>query len=354
MVIEGRSPHGGDVYSDRVTLDFSANVNPYGTPKPVRDAVIASARRLQAYPDPTCRPLRKKLSEQLGIKPEEILCGNGAAELIFQFAAALRPPKALLASPCFSDYEAALLAAGCEPAFFSLKREEGFLVTERILDRIIPGLDLLMLTTPNNPTGRSIPRELLLRILSRCRETGTWLFLDECFYELTDEDSASAILDELQEGDRVFLLRAFTKAYGMAGVRLGFGICREPELLSRICAASQTWNVSTPAQAAGAAALDCGAWVEKARTLIRKEKPRLMKALGRFGFDVLPGEANYLFFSGPEELGEKLRERGVLIRDCSNYRGLRAGDWRIAVKTRRENQLLIRTIREVLHARDGD
>jgi len=345
--------HGGDIYRNRVRLDFSANVNPYGTPKPVRDAVVAAARSLEAYPDPYCGRLRAKLSERLGVAAEELICSNGAAELIYQFAAALRPQQALLTAPSFSDYEAALRAAGCEPSFFPLPREEGFLLTEGILERITPETGLLMLTNPNNPTGRCILWKLLLRILERCRQTGTWLFLDECFLELTDEDSAYTLLDVLREGDRVFLLRAFTKTYGMAGVRLGYGICRNKELLSRICAASQSWNVSAPAQAAGLAALECTGWEEKARALIGREKPRVARALSALGLAVLPGDANFLFFSGPEELGRQLLERGVLIRSCANYCGLRAGDYRIAVRTRRENDLLIEAITEVLHGRDG-
>ena len=353
MVIDGTYAHGGDIYQNRVQLDFSANVNPYGTPKPVRDAVTAAAKDLAAYPDPYCGTLRAKLAKRLDVAAEDLLCGNGAAELIYQFVQALKPAQALLCVPSFSDYEAALHVAGSTPVFHLLLREEGFLLSERILDEITPETGLVMLASPNNPTGRCIDRALLRRILTRCRETGTWLFLDECFYELTDPDKADTLTGELREGDRVFLLRAFTKAYGMAGVRLGYAVCKNRELIRRICAMGQAWNVSSPAQAAGLAALDCVDWPEKARTLTGREKPRLAEALDRLGLTVLPGDANYLFFSGPPELKKRLLEQGILIRDCSNYRGLTAGDYRIAVRTRKENLQLIAAIREVLHARDG-
>ena len=222
------------------------------------------------------------------------------------------------------------------------------MLTEDVLTHIGPETDLLMLCSPNNPTGRSVPRGLLLSILDRCRETGTWLFLDECFFFFFFEDKAFSLAERLRDGDRVFLLRAFTKAYGMAGLRLGYGLCKNRELLDKMCRLVQPWNVSTLAQAAGLVALDCPDWPEQARRLIQKEKPWLCGYLTALGFEVLPGDANYLFFSGAPGLYEKLLSRGVLIRDCANYRGLQPGDCRIAVRTRRENEELLKAIQEAL------
>ena len=348
MILDKGYVHGGDVYSQSVRLDFSANVNPFGAPEAVKAAVRAAAEDLCAYPDPYCGPLREKLAAANGVEKNDVICGNGAAELIYQVAGALRPKRALLPVPCFADYEGALLAAGCAPACYPLKREDGFLLTEDVLSRIGSDTDLILLCSPNNPTGRSVEKELLLAILDRCRETETWLFLDECFLELTDEDRAFTLLPYLRDGDRVFLLRAFTKAYGMAGLRLGYGLCKNGDLLEGMSRLSQPWNVSTPAQAAGLVALDCPDWPRKARSLFQTEKPFLRDGLAALGFTVLLGDANFLFFSGGPGLAEKLRARGVLIRDCANYRGLDPGAYRIAVRTRPENEELLRTIREAL------
>ena len=348
MILDRGYVHGGDVYSRPVRLDFSANVNPFGPPEPVKAAVRAAADGLSAYPDPYCGPLREKLAAFNGMQRENVICGNGAAELIYACAAALQPKKALLPVPSFADYENALLAAGCEPAFYPLRRENGFLLTEDILSAVRPGVELIVLCSPNNPTGRSVEKGLLLKLLDRCRKTGTWLFLDECFLELTDEDKAFSLASCLRPEDRVFLLRAFTKAYGMAGLRLGYGLCRNRDMLLRMCRLTQPWNVSAPAQAAGLAALDCPAWPENARALFREEKPYLAEQLTRLGFTVLPGDANFLFFSGAPGLQETLLSHGVLIRDCSNYRGLGPGDCRIAVRTRAENGELIQIMEEAL------
>ena len=354
MVFEGGYTHGGDIYENRIRLDFSANVNPYGTPRAVKEAVASSAADIAVYPDPYCGPLRCAIAEKLGTDRKDIICGNGAAELIYQFASALGPAKALLPVPTFSDYEEALVSSGAEIEHFPLLREDGFRVTERILSAITDKTDLIVLVNPNNPTGLAIDRALLRRILARCRRTGTWLFLDECFTDLTDEDKADTLLPELKGGDRVFLLRAFTKTYGMAGVRLGYGISKDREMLRRMSALSQSWNVSAPAQAAGIAALSCDGWAQKARALFAKEKPYLIRSLTKAHLTVLPGDANFLFISGPADLGKALLEKGVLIRDCRNYAGLAAGDFRIAVRTHRENRELVNAIREVMDGRNGD
>ena len=349
MILDKGYVHGGDVYSRPVRLDFSANVNPFGTPEPVQAAVRAAAEALAAYPDPYCGPLRAKLAAQNGLDPADVICGNGAAELIYQFAAALKPKRALLPVPSFADYESALVAAGCEPTLYPLSREKGFLLTGDILTHIGPETDLVLLCSPNNPTGRSVPKDLLLAILDRCRETRTWLFLDECFFELTDGDRAFSLASRLRAGDRVFLLRAFTKAYGMAGLRLGYGLCKHRALLGAMCRLVQPWNVSTPAQAAGLAALDCPAWPKLALALLQEEKPWLCGGLTDAGLKVLPGDANFLFFSGAPGLYHGLLARGVLIRDCANFRGLGPGDYRIAVRTRAENEELLKAMGEALH-----
>ena len=349
MITGASYGHGGDIYRNRVRLDFSVNVNPLGTPGKVKEAVIAAAERLDTYPDPSCEKLRVKTAFRFGADPEDILFGNGAAELIYQFVSALRPKNALLLVPSFSEYEKALASSGCEISFYTLLRENGFAADDNILPLITEKTDLVMLCSPNNPTGRVMERELLRRILERCRKTGTWLFLDECFIELSDTETPS-LYTALQPGDRVFILRAFTKTYAMAGLRLGFALCREKALLSEICRNSQPWNISVPAQEAGIAALDCGEWVREARKVIRQEKEYLAGSLRKFGMTVYRSDANFLLFSAGHGLYEALLQRGILIRNCENYRGLSAGDFRIAVLRHEENEMLINAIEEVLHA----
>ena len=147
----------------------------------------------------------------------------------------------------------------------------------------------------------------------------------------------------------LLILRAFTKSCGMAGLRLGYALCRDAELLERMRESGPPWAVSGPAQAAGAAALEEGGCLSRLRQLIQQERPRLAAGLTALGCQVCPGEANFLlFFSPVPDLGERLRKRGILLRACSNYRGLGPGWYRASVRTGEENQALLQTIREVL------
>ncbi|MBO4818852.1 MAG: aminotransferase class I/II-fold pyridoxal phosphate-dependent enzyme [Firmicutes bacterium] len=350
MIIGNNYGHGGDIYRNKISLDFSANVNPYGTPEAVKEAIRKAADNVAVYPDPYCGELRKKLSAHTGASEDEIICGNGAAEIIFQFVEALRPGKTLLPVPSFSEYESALKVYGKEVELYLLKRENGFALTDDILERITEDTDLIMLCNPNNPTGQPIDGGLLFRILSRCRETGTWLFLDECFISLTEEGSCKYLYPQLREGDRVFLLNAFTKLYGMAGVRLGYGISKNKEMLERMCSIVQPWNVSALAQAAGCAALGCEEWADETRRRIFDEKKYLLAELEALGIEHIGGVANFIMLCKVPGLYEKMLEKGILIRSCANYHGLEDGDCRIAVKKHEENVELIEALKEVLGA----
>lgn len=350
MLYQTTNPHGGEVYSHPVRLDFSANINPFGTPPAVLEAVTASLPLLRQYPDPYCRELTAAIAKHEAVPAEWILCGNGAAELIYSFCTALKPQKALLASPCFSEYETALRSVGTRVERYTLRREEDFLLTEAFLE-ILSSWDgqLLMLCNPNNPTGRTIPRELLDRICDLCRERGIFLFVDECFLDLTENGEEKSLKNRLSDMPGLLLLKAFTKSYGMAGLRLGYCLSSNADLLKAMGETTQSWNVSLPAQMAGVAALAQREFLADANAVIRQECPVLSRALAGLGFSVIPSETNYILFFSPRELREPLLQRGIQIRSCANYPGLGQGWYRIAVKLPEENRQLIQAMEEIVH-----
>ncbi len=345
--------HGGDWagYQQEyggMPLDFSANVSPLGLPEGVRQAVVAALAEAPRYPDPLCRALRERLGALHGVPPAQVLCGNGAADLIFRLALAARPRRALVTAPTFAEYEQALELVGCNTRRWVLTPAEGFAVTERILPAINRELDVLFLCEPNNPTGRTTHRGLLQQILERCRECGVLLAVDECFNDFLDEPAAHSLIGELAHCQNLVIFRAFTKHYAMAGLRLGYCLGNR-ELLEQMARCGQPWGVSSLAQAAGLAALEEKAYSKTLRALIREERPFLAEGLAALGCQVFPGEANYLLFAHADrEVCQKLRSKGVLLRDCQNYPGLAPGWYRAAVRTREENQALLRALREVL------
>ena len=328
-------------------LDFSANVSPLGLPAGVAAAIAGCAAGCDRYPDPLCRELSAAIGAAEGVPADWVLCGNGAADLIWRAALALRPARALVIAPAFAEYEAALAATGCAVERYFLREENDFRLDEGFLEAIRPGVGMVFLCEPNNPTGLTTPRPLLLRVLARCRQAGALLVLDECFGDFLADPAAHTLKGELAGGN-LLILKAFTKLYGMAGVRLGYALCADGALLAKLRAAGQPWAVSTPAQAAGLAALKETEYVAAVRALVASERPRLAAGLAALGCRVLPGEANYLLFRCERPLCQPLRRRGILLRSCDNYHGLGPAWYRTAVRTGAENSRLLAALGEVL------
>lgn len=349
MLYQTKNPHGGDLYTQEVKLDFSANTNPLGTPESVRRAVVESADNLNQYPDPYCRELVAALSEFEQVPPEYLLCGCGAAELIFSFCTAVKPKVALELAPTFSEYSAALEAIGCRVERYPLGKENGFALTGEFLETLqCSNCEVLFLCNPNNPTGQTIDPDLLQKIALLCRERGIRLFLDECFLDLSDQGRQLSLKEQLSAQPGLFILKAFTKSYGMAGLRLGYCLSGDRELLTAMGRCVQPWNVSLPAQRAGVAALGETAFLEQTRAVIQAQRGWLKGQLESLGLYVCPAQANYLLLYHETPLYELLLRQGILVRDCSNYHGLCRGWIRVAVRRAEENQVLVETIRAAL------
>ncbi len=342
------NPHGGDRYGVPVELDFSVNINPLGAPPAAREAAVRAAGLLERYPDPRCRELVSALSRYEGVPEEYVICGNGAAELIFSLCAALTPRRALIPQPAFSEYETALRGVGCRISTFFLPPGEDFALTGAFLEALEgTDVDLAVLCHPNNPTGRLISREILEGAVRLCREKGVRLLADECFFDLTEGGASCKSL--LAEAPNLFLLKALTKSFGLAGARLGYGLCADRGLLSAMSRTVQPWNVSLPAQMAGTAALGEADWPARARALVRDQRDALRKGLEALGLRVVPSDANFLLFRSGTELKAPLLERGILIRDCAGFPGLGAGWYRVAIRLPGENARLLAALEEVLH-----
>ena len=252
--------HGGDwagyrAQFGRDALDFSANVSPLGLPEGVANAITAALPTADRYPDPLCRELRAKLALHEGVPADHILCGNGAADLIFRLVWAKKPRRALVTAPTFAEYAAALETVGCTVERFILQAADDFAVPEAFLSAIDDRVDLVFLCQPNNPTGQLTPPDLVARILQRCTACGALLVLDECFLDFLPDHAQLTAKPLLGSGD-LLILKAFTKLYGMAGVRLGYALSADTALLDAMQHTGQPWAVSSLAQAAGLAALD--------------------------------------------------------------------------------------------------
>lgn len=351
--------HGGDwsgFLEERghMPLDFSANVSPLGMPPSALKAMESlSGVDLACYPDPECRALRRAIAVRYGICDDQIFCANGAADIIYRLAYAVKPKRAVLVAPDFGEYAEALENVGADITYYmtgnaginpdDVGEQRNYAVDRGILFYIREDTDLVIFSNPNNPSGCVTDTKLLQNILDKCIECGALFVLDECFLDFLPDASERTMLGSLVESHgHLLVLRAFTKFYGMAGLRLGWCASGDSGLLEKLRRSGPPWQVSVIAQTAGTAALSDPAYDEDLRALIKRERTHMQDALIAGGFRVIPGRTNYiLFYSEDHELHEKLLSHGIMIRDCSNYTGLSEGWYRVAVRTREENEVLL-------------
>lgn len=347
--------HGGDIYSQELSaagkpfVDYSANINPLGIPKGIKEAIKNGLCSCVNYPDPFCRKLAAATAAYLGIKEEYLFFGNGAADVLFRLALALRPRKALLLAPTFADYEKSLRSVDCSIKYYKLPEDKNFSIQRSILNKITPSTDIVYVCNPNNPTGVVCDEELLLSILEKCSQVNTKLLVDECFMDFVAVDKSYSLRSQLASHPNLIILKAFTKTFAIPGIRLGYCMTSDEKLHSRLHQCGQDWSVSILAQEAGIAALKETEYLKQSFALIHEERRYLMHQLESLGAKVYPSEANYIFFylEETENFVQLMREQGYLIRSCSNYHNLGPGYYRIAVKTRVLNRGLIRAIKEV-------
>lgn len=338
--------HGGDIYQNRVKTDFSINTNPLGAPQSVKAALSEALNYCGVYPDIDSRALTTALARMLGVPEAYIILGNGASELFMALVHALRPKKILIPVPSFYGYEYAAEAVEAEIIYYEAKAENSFALGEDFLNELNEDIDLLFIANPNNPNGALMSGEYLTALLRRCRDKNIYAALDECFIEFCE--NAPSMLGETEQFKNLLLIRAFTKIFAIPAVRLGYLVCSDGRLAAKLKKQLPEWNISSFAQAAGCACALEKEYIGRTQVYITKERTFLEKGLKELGIKVFPSGANFLLIYSECPLYELLLERGILIRDCANIRGLSEGFYRIAVKSREENEILLSELRACL------
>ena len=360
--------HGGGMDPDQIRLDFSVNTNPFGMPEGVRKVLSDAAEPGGYYPDINSCLLREKILDHeknhyqgtQSLQISQIVAGNGASELIMALAHAYSKvysntyPKTcpknavMLQTPLFSGYERAFSASGAKLLF--MEHDSDFSIAPDTPEKIVKEQpDMVVLCQPGNPTGAMIEEHLLEEIVKACMITGSLLIVDECFIAFTGNAGARSASRFLESGCSLVILRAFTKLCAMPGLRLGYAVCAEEKTADRLREHLPEWNVSTIAQAAGCAALEDEKYIPDTTSRIRQERERLRSRLGETGFKTVKGEADFILLHSDIELYEKLLQQGILIRRCSNYRGMpRTGYYRIAVRLPEEDDILLEALEEIV------
>ncbi|MDI6802113.1 MAG: threonine-phosphate decarboxylase CobD [Thermodesulfovibrionales bacterium] len=344
--------HGGNIYrlaemlgiDEGEIIDFSASINPLGVPKSVISEINDNAKYLYNYPDPDCRQLRLWIAKHLGINYHSIICGNGSTELIYLIIRALKPKKVLIPAPTFSEYERAVLIRSqmSEVRCQKLKREDNFDVNTTEFIQSIKGCNMAFLCNPNNPTGRLLKKEGVMEIAAAAKRLKCYLVVDEAFIDFRPEHS---VIKEVENNPYLIVLRSLTKFYALSGLRIGY--CVVPMTIEDIIKKyKEPWTVNTLAQLAGIAALNDDSYSDETFRVIRSEKKILEDGFKILGITYFPSSANFYLarHENAQQIILKLRQKGIMIRDCSNFMGLDETYMRIAVKSNKENMRLLKEL----------
>ncbi|MCL6591328.1 MAG: threonine-phosphate decarboxylase CobD [Firmicutes bacterium] len=336
-------------------LDFSANINPLGIPAGLKEVLAQSLSRITSYPDPEYKGLRQRLAEYTGISADRIIPGNGAAEIISLLFQTLKPDRVLIPAPAFAGYEKSAVLAGAEVYHFELRQTDNFQPRiEQLVMETAEGFDCLALGNPNNPTSVLLKQPQLDYLIRQAARYRVLVVIDEAFIELTEGASANSMAPWVKTYDNLFIIRAFTKIFAVPGLRLGYGIGNQ-DLINRMFSRCQPWPVNTMAVCAGEYLPRAGEYLSRTSAWLKEEKEWLYGRLRAIpGLKAFPPEANFILvklLDGAPDAGTlcgRMGKKGILIRNAANFRYLNDRYFRVAVKDRASNQILVEMLREEL------
>lgn len=328
-------------------IKLASNENPLGpSPMAVRAAAEAAAR-VHLYPEATAPELRQALARRVGLPEDHIIVGNGSDEIMTLLGRTYidSGDEVVIQKPSFATYEHATRITGGIPVFVPLRDWRPDL--EAMLARINPATKMVFICTPNNPTGPTVPRAELERFLARIPD-GVLVILDEAYREYVDDPEYPDTVEYLRKGYPVVVLRTFSKIYGLAGLRVGYGL-GDPEVLRPLFTVREPFTVNLVAQAAALAALQDEDHVTRSYENNVRGKEYLYGEFRRLGLTFVPTQANFILLNlgrPGRPVFEALQRNGVIVRP-GEFFGL-PEHIRVTIGTPEENRRFIEALEDVL------
>lgn len=340
--------HGGRLLefskSGKKYIDFSASINPYGIDPNLKDILKESIDILVHYPNQDYSEIKALISRKHDVSEESIYLGNGANSIIFRlFSIFDKELNICIPTPSFETYRLAAESVSANIVYYYMN---GFKITNEIFDILSDNIDVLVLTNPNNPTGYLIEEELLQRLLEYCKAENIFILLDECFLEFVLDGERYSQISNLSKYTNLAILRSLTKLYAFPGLRFGYLLTENKKMIENLNKLTPSWDINTLAFEAAKFSLtqDMSQVVLK----IQKEKSILSKNLKSVGIEVFDSKANFLLCRYKKNLSNALLNQGVIVRDCSDYRGMDDTYFRVAVRTNSDNMILFENIKELI------
>lgn len=344
--------HGGNIGNNK-SIDFSSNINPLGPSKLVKDELARRVGDVVRYPDPECNEARIAISRYLGIDKDNIIVGNGSNELLHILPRAIGISCALIYQPTFSEYELSVRLSGARTRPILAKGEDDFCIDIKRIVKEAPPSGLVVLCNPNNPTGNIIKKNELMDLAFECKKRKTYLFIDEAFIEFAKGAGELTLAKEAGRNRYLLVLRSLTKFFSLPGLRAGYMVAHRG-IIGKMKLLQPTWSVNSFSQAIISKCLSDSAFIKKSKNFIMKERRRVfdclkaIKAIRPFE----PG-ANFILCEildkkmNSASLQRRLIKSGIVIRDCSNFKGLGSKFFRIAIRIKKENNHLLDRLEKI-------
>nr|WP_312291148.1 threonine-phosphate decarboxylase CobD [Clostridium chromiireducens] len=331
-------------------IDFSANINPLGAPISVKKAIIDGLDEIEKYPDITYFELKNSIGEYENINIDNIILGNGAAEVLFNIVKGINPKKSLILAPTFSEYEEAVRAVNGDIIYYELKEENNFCIQEDILEHIDDKIDLMFICNPNNPTGVITSKDLLEKILIKAQENNVILLIDESFLDFMEEDLS--MISYINKYENLVIIKSLTKFFALPGIRIGYAICNSL-LKEKVEMISPAWNINILAEIATKVAVKDDNYITESIKFIKNEKEYLFNELRQIKeLKVFKPSVNFILLKNLRnmDLKNELLKNNILIRSCHNYKGLNNNFYRVAVRNHAENIMRIQNLKNIFEA----
>ena len=337
-------------------LEFSGPINFLGPSPKAVEAVKQYAKLIRFYPDPNPVEFKAEIAKYIGhgVEEQNIILGNGSIELIYAITEILpRGFNAVIPVPSFSEYEKAALRVGGKPVLVQLPQNFA-LETEKIKKAVTGDTKIMCICNPHSPSGTLYSKEVVLELVDFCHKKDIIFSVDENYIEFAEKGQDTTLAGMVKEYENLFVIRSVTKFYGMAGIRLGYGTAA-PNLVEKLENVRIPWSINSLASCATLAAFNDIDFIENTKITIAREREALAKSLGEIeGLHVYPSVTNFLLVKitnrkiTSTKLKEFLAKEHILIRDCCTFMGLDDSYFRITVRSAKDNQKLVRTIKQIL------
>jgi threonine-phosphate decarboxylase len=308
-------------------VSFSANVNPLGISPKLKSTLSERIDAIMSYPDRDYTELRKRIAEYVKTETDNVIVGNGSTELISLFIQIKHPKKAFIIGPTYSEYEREVSLGGGSTLYYRLEEENNFTLDIPSLEReLTPDVDLLVVCNPNNPTSSAITRNDMRKILDICKKKGIFVMVDETYVEFTEDVPKITSASLTNYYNNIIILRGISKFFAAPGLRLGYAICGNADLVKEINQRKNPWTINSLAAIAGEIMFTDEEYIKATRSLIASERERICKILSTCkNVKYYPPTANFILVKILKEevtsmdLFESAIRKGLMIRDCSTF-----------------------------------